>query len=365
MKPQRTGYHRIIYDNLNLDEELFYFEGSKQKSISPAAAFKPAGALDGQAFQTSTSPSAELKKKTLIIDKSTLTKNLKLCGYQDSSEAFSRVVGILKRLQLAEFKIFLCSNQKQENGTKFHKLEDNSGSFSLLKNLSEFDQNKDYEELAKLGLARDKTFHFSTFIQIRYFVHPQLSSQIKNSDFRCDELNFEPYKIPDEETDLSKRSEKIRSLIKSIALKDHLQIASVNLGNLDIQSITIFLHELHVFKPFKGYEEGSDCFNGNYGAFVGKENSSFGYQQVQGIKKLRESIRYFNFGEKTKEESQEIIDLVKEIYPDENSRPLFDCEIVEKQISQPLNPTLNSAQTQPKKKGNSHCARRLGGEFER
>lgn len=204
--------NKVILDNLNLDKELFYFEDSKQKSISPAAAFKPAGALDGQAFQTSTSPSVELKKKTLIIDKSTLTKNL-IAGHRDPSVAFLGVVGILKRLQLSEFEIFLCSNQKQENGTKFHKLEDNSGSFSLLKNLSEFDQKEDYEELAKLGLARDKTFHFSDFDQIYNCFHNQFSSAISISDFYCDELIFKPITIPSLSSEISENLKKPKATI--------------------------------------------------------------------------------------------------------------------------------------------------------
>jgi len=327
--------NRVILDNLNLDKNLFYFEGLKQKSISPAAAFKPAGALDGQPFQTSTSPSAELKKKTLIIDKSTLGKNLGY-RYEDSPMAFLLVVGTLKRLQLAEFEIFLCSNQNQKNGTKFHKLEDNSGSFSLLKNLSEFDQNKDYEELAKLGLARDKTFHFSDLSKIYTFIDSA------DPDFYRNELHFEPSTIPDlntqenaasikepkatilslpgkisknlkEETDPLKRSEKIRSLIKSIALKDHLQIAAVDFSNLDQDSVDNFLNEI---------------LNFDY-----RDDQKYTKKEIEGIKKLRESIRNFNFGERTKEESQEIIDWVKEIYEDENSRPLFDFRIVEKQIS--------------------------------
>ncbi len=357
MKPKRTGYDLIIYDKLILSEELFSLEDSKQKSISPAAAFKPAGALDGQAFQTSTSPSAELKKKTLIIDKSTLGKNLDLYRYQDSSTAFLRVVGVLKRLQLAEFEIFLCSNQNQENGTKFHKLEDNSGSFSLLKNLSEFNQNKDYEELAKLGLARDKTFYFSDFTKIYGCFHNRSDSAIENSYLYYDELMFVPRTIPSlsseisenlkkpkatilylsseisknlkEETDPSKRIRKIESLIKSIALKDHLQIAAVDFSNFDEDLVNIFLYEI---------------LNFDFG-----NNEKYTEKEIEGIKKLRESIRHFNFGERTKEESQKIIGWVKEIYEDENLRPLFDFKIVEKQISKPLNPTLNSAQTQPKK----------------
>lgn len=78
-------------------------------------------------------------------------------------------------------------------------------------------------------------------------------------------------------------------------------------------------------------------------------NNIYTEKEIEGEKKLIESIRHFNFDKRTKEESQEIIGWVEAIYPDENSRPLFDLKIVEKQISQPLNPTLNSAQTQPKK----------------
>ena len=353
MKPKRTGNDQIIYDNLILSEELFSLEDSKQKSISPAAAFKPAGALDGQAFQTSTSPSAELKKKTLIIDKSTLGKNLILGYKHNPSRVFLHVVGFLKRLQLAEFEIFLCSNQNQENGKKFHKLEDNSGSFSLLKNLSEFDQNKDYEELAKLGLARDKTFHFSDFTKIHNCFHNRFLSAIRNSDFYCDEFIFQPITIPDlntqenaasikelkatifslsslilknlkEETDSLKGLEKIRSLIKSIALKDHLQIAAVDLSNLDQSSINYFLTEIL--------------------KLVHEDNEKYTKKEIEGVKKLIESIRYFNFGKRPNLNKI----WFEKIYPDENSRPLFD--LVEKQVSQPLSPTLNSAQTQPKKR---------------
>ncbi len=81
---------------------LFFPAAKKSKSISPAAAFNPAAALEGGGFEASFLPSSELQKKKIVIDRNSLS----------ALDSYGGKMGCLTRLQLAGFKIFLKSPQE-------------------------------------------------------------------------------------------------------------------------------------------------------------------------------------------------------------------------------------------------------------
>jgi hypothetical protein len=133
----------VLDDGIYLPSFLFYSEKPKSKNISPAASFNPAAALEGAPFKSSISPSATPRKKTLIIDRESLSK----------IPEYGEKIALLKRLQVAGFKIFLRTGEDEKN--PFVKLEEDLSNIAVLHNLSDFDQSKDYLKLAEKGVARD------------------------------------------------------------------------------------------------------------------------------------------------------------------------------------------------------------------
>ena len=144
----------ILYDGIWLPKDLFYIEDEKSESVSPHANFEPDSALKGKAFNASFLPSGNPKKKVLVIDADFQSKQ-----HSERILWFGDLAALLKRLQIAGFEIFLRSQPTSQNQSNFHKLDENLSNISLLKNLSKFDEIKDYEELAKQGVAKDKLYN--------------------------------------------------------------------------------------------------------------------------------------------------------------------------------------------------------------
>ncbi len=136
-------------DGILLPEFLFYFDDSKSKSDSPAAAFNPAAAIEGNGFEVTTSPSNQPTKRSIIIDESSLA------SYPEAGER----IALIKRLKIAGFKIFL-RGRPADNGNVFHEVGDDLENHRQLSTLTKFDEHADYKALAEKGVVRDKSLIF-------------------------------------------------------------------------------------------------------------------------------------------------------------------------------------------------------------
>lgn len=136
-------------DGILLPEFLFYFDGSKSKSDSPAAAFNPAAAIEGNGFEVTTSPSNQPTKRSIIIDESSLA------SYPEAGER----IALIKRLKIAGFKIFL-RGRPADNGNVFHEVGEDLENYRQLSTLTKFDEHADYKALAEKGVVRDKSLIF-------------------------------------------------------------------------------------------------------------------------------------------------------------------------------------------------------------
>ena len=89
---------------LLLPNWLYSFkDNSKSKSVSPVAVFRPAGAMQGKGFESSTSPSQAPTQKIIIIQKPLVYWD----GYVGNTIAF-----IAKMKQLG-FDVRLCLEDGQ------------------------------------------------------------------------------------------------------------------------------------------------------------------------------------------------------------------------------------------------------------
>ena len=136
-------------DGILLPEFLFYFDDSKSKSDSPAAAFNPAAAIEGNGFEVTTSPSNQPTKRSIIIDESSLV------SYPELGER----IALIKRLKIAGFKIFL-RGRPADNGNFFHEVGEDLENYRQLSTLTKFDEHADYKALAEKGVVRDKSLIF-------------------------------------------------------------------------------------------------------------------------------------------------------------------------------------------------------------
>ncbi len=169
---------KFIEDNgILLPEFLFYFDTSKSKSISPAANFNPATALEGGGFESSTSPSKQPVKRPIIIDQTSLQ-------YLDYGEK----IALIKRLKIADFKILLRVAPPQD----FYEIDEDLSGIEQLQSLGAFNQNKDYATLAtKHQVARDKALilnhqdQFQTSDIIRSFSDTNYAGKFFGNDWKC------------------------------------------------------------------------------------------------------------------------------------------------------------------------------------
>ena len=138
----------FIEDNgILLPEFLFYCDNSKSKSDSPAAAFNPAAAIEGNGFEVTTSPSLQPTKRSIIIDEYSLA----------SYPEFGERIALIKRLKIAGFKIFLRGSRPDDKGNVFHEVGNDLENYQQLSALSKFDYPADYNALAEKGVVRDKS----------------------------------------------------------------------------------------------------------------------------------------------------------------------------------------------------------------
>ncbi len=160
-----------------MPEFLFYFDTSKSKSISPAANFNPATALDGGGFESSTSPSKQPVKRPIIIDQTSLQ-------HLDYGEK----IALIKRLKIADFKILLRVAPPQD----FYEIDEDLNGIEQLKNLGVFNKAKDFPTLAKHKVARDKALildhqdRLQTSDIIRSFSNTTYAGKFFGNDWKCE-----------------------------------------------------------------------------------------------------------------------------------------------------------------------------------
>ena len=169
---------KFIEDNgILLPEFLFYFDTSKSKSISPAANFNPATALDGGGFESSTSPSKQPVKRPVIIDQTSLQ-------HLDYGEK----IALIKRLKIADFKILLRVAPPQD----FYEIDEDLNGIERLQNLGTFNEATDYPSLAKHKVARDKALildhqdRLQTSDIIRSFSATTYAGKFFGNDWKCE-----------------------------------------------------------------------------------------------------------------------------------------------------------------------------------
>jgi hypothetical protein len=218
--PAFTKDNSVLCDGVLLPKFLFYFDNIKSKSVSPVARFNPVSAFSGQAFQSSISPSKIPQKKTIIIDRNSLT-NLPDYGER---------IALLKRLKIAGFEIFLLSPTK-ENPRCFHKVDDNLSNISRLQNLAIFNEETDYAELSKAGVARDKAlvmkkekYHVDEVVQAleQGAFH---TAHVAGDNLRCQLQNLD-FEVP-------KFSQLGISFIETKSVKESLKFISTRIDSED------------------------------------------------------------------------------------------------------------------------------------
>ncbi len=116
----------------------------KASAVSPAAAFNPAAATSGEAWQSSSTPSQRPEFKTLVLD---------LHVFQDGID-IGKTQALIHYLQRHGVPVVLCV--KTEHGKQFLPLKKGALCARWLKKLSVFDPDTDYKQLAKHEVARDK-----------------------------------------------------------------------------------------------------------------------------------------------------------------------------------------------------------------
>lgn len=152
---------------ITLPDFLFYQEDAASKSISPVATFDPAKALSAgkDAWQSATSPSRQLNKKTIIIDRAFVPHRL----------TAGENIALIERLRAAGFEIVLCS---QGNPNSFTKVDDQTDFAEAFENLGRFNQDKDFAALGKIGVPRDKAIFLNPDLKFQIF-----SRLVKNLQF--------------------------------------------------------------------------------------------------------------------------------------------------------------------------------------
>jgi len=132
---------------LLLPKTLFHFNASKSKSISPSTPFNSAAAVsvEGNAFKSLISPSQEPSQKVIILDRNSFSQPM----------AFDKAIAFVARLKNSGFQIYFKSREGfVEVDSRLTKVTDMEPTFRWY--LQEFDPQRDYAEMAKLNIARDK-----------------------------------------------------------------------------------------------------------------------------------------------------------------------------------------------------------------
>jgi len=99
-------FKKTIIDNgINLPAFLFYSDTKSSNKTSPSASFDPASAISGgNAWQGTSSPSQELRKKTLILTESAF-----------APFSLARSIPLITKLKSIGFDIFLCCQEPHKS----------------------------------------------------------------------------------------------------------------------------------------------------------------------------------------------------------------------------------------------------------
>ena len=200
----------IEEDAILLPDFLFYFDDLKSKSISPAASFDPTTATSSGGFQSSSSPSNNPNKRSIILDKSSV-----------SNLEYGEQIALVKRLQIAGFSIFLCCSSEGRN--VFCKVDDDLNNIKQLHSLANFAE-VDYNDLAKSGVARDQALimNHSDRGQMsavkRAFSHTNYTGKISGNDWKCEMRVF----TDDEIEEVAKRIIRIKEPYYIVGWKEQL-----------------------------------------------------------------------------------------------------------------------------------------------
>jgi len=160
----RTKYLKKFVNGIEFSYPDWLFCEEEKKSsngVSPAAVFDPVGAAEnGAAFATSTSPSAALEKKKIILSKTLLS--------QFSLDNTGEIIAFIKRIQLAGFDVYLCHEERGENN--FSLVEENlNGVFDKIQHLGDFKEKTDPKKLATtIGLGEGDSIALKDW-QVRLF----------------------------------------------------------------------------------------------------------------------------------------------------------------------------------------------------
>lgn len=135
----------IKYNDIDLPEWLFYRDESRAAGASPTDSLNISASMNGgNAWTSSTSPSAGHKPKVVVLTKASLIKELNK----------SDLLGMASWFRANGFKVYIACEGDQEEGV-FKEVDDNID-FRLFDKLRYIDQDTDNEKLATLGVARDK-----------------------------------------------------------------------------------------------------------------------------------------------------------------------------------------------------------------
>ena len=145
-KNLKSGGDYILKDGIYLPSFLFLEKKQQENIVSPVSGFRPDGALEGSAFQSSVSPSQGFVPKKIFIDKDSFGFLL---------EEGERIA-FLKRLQIAGFTIFFRGAEDERGVAPFYELKKDFSNIRQLQDGSQFNHSLDREEIKKLGIARDE-----------------------------------------------------------------------------------------------------------------------------------------------------------------------------------------------------------------
>ena len=172
------------------------------------------------------------EKKTIVVQKSSFFQGLPIADK----------ISLIKRLQLEGFKVYLCCGDAV-SPNELHKVPDNlQNIYQYLSNLSNFDAAKDYEILAKKGIAADKVLVFDE--KETRSAEEAFSLQGNHSWERC-QYNFSAQEIKDilvAEKDQAQKKNLLLFFLKNHHNKAELAaLVKDSALQFDAKELTVFL----------------------------------------------------------------------------------------------------------------------------
>lgn len=130
----------------DLPQWFFYQSKVKTSFVSPSAVFNPVTALDGEPWQTITTPVQPVQLKRCVLDQSIFQYGLNE----------SDVIAQIDWLKLQGIKVYLCVSK--EEGNQFISCDKQNDFEKYISELGRFNPDDDYERMAtQQQLERDKT----------------------------------------------------------------------------------------------------------------------------------------------------------------------------------------------------------------